>query len=191
MLAASALIVVGCAGSGGTIAEPQPTATPVTADALCRAWSKFAGSFQSVGLITVFAGPHSERVSAADGLVDVDVRDEIAAAGITPLSEIGIGDLFRGVWGGGGGGGGVVGLPASVEPSLFTGAVAVFGTQFPPIVKDLSLITDVQTPLTGVYLTSNCSEQGNLAGNEVIRALRAAARSCSAENDSRPGTTSS
>ena len=245
----SALIVAGCAGSGGTIAEPQSTDTPVTADAgpdfvrtesddvaepgvsttefdlgaqtstpeipvvpetgvpgidsadaICRAWSEFAGNFQAVGLISAvgdpanalrvevfaaptvvdavlaldahlpaeledergaliadFAGPFFARASVAEGQLDVDVRDDVAAAWITQLSEIGIDDPFLEVV-----------LPASVEPSLFTGAVAVFGTQFPPIVEDPSLITDVQIPLTEAYLRSNCPDQGILAGNDVI-----------------------
>lgn len=152
LLGASAVIVADCAGSGGTIAEPQTTVAPVTdtsatvvddpdfvktesgdvaepgvsttefnlgaqpsapeipvvpetgvpgidsADAFCRAWSEFAGSF------------------LADGLLDVDVRGDIAAAWITQLSEI---------------------------------------------VEDLSLITDVQIPLTEAYLTANCPDQAS------------------------------
>jgi hypothetical protein len=86
LLAASALIVVGCAGSGGTIAEPQSTDTPEipvvpetgvpgidSADAFCRAWSEFAGSFQAVGFISAVGDPANAlrvEVFAAPTVVD-------------------------------------------------------------------------------------------------------------------------
>ena len=248
LLGASALIVAGCAGSGGTIAEPQTTvavvpdagtnfaqaesgdiaepgvsttefdlgaqpsapAIPVVPetgvpgldsdDAFCRAWSEFAGSFQAVGLVSAvgdpanalqvevfaapavvdavlaldanlpaeledervaliadFAGPVFARASVAEGQLDADDRDDIGAAWITQLAELGVDDPFLEVV-----------LPASVEPSLFAGAVEVFGTQFPSIVEDPSLITDVQIPLTNAYLSANCPDQGILGGNDVI-----------------------
>jgi hypothetical protein len=249
LLGASALIVAGCAGSGGTIAEPQTTVTPVTADAgpdfvktepgdvaepgvsttqfdvdeaprtpeipvvpetgvpgidsadaFCRAWSEFAGSFQAVGLVSAvgdpgnafrlevlaaaavvdavraldsdlpaeleeervplvadFAGPYFARASAADGLLDVDVREAFAASWIAQLAEQGVDDPFL-----------EVDLPGVADPTLFAAAVESFSAAFPSIVEDPSLITDVQIPLTDAYLASNCPDQGILGGNDVI-----------------------
>lgn len=251
LLAASAVVVVGCSGSGGTIAEPQTTLAPLSADdardpvfieaesddvpalgatttefdldalpetpeipvvpetgvpgidsadAFCRAWSEFAGSFQAVGLVSAvgdpanafrlevfaspavvgavlaldanlpveledeqtaliadFAGPYFARASVAEGLIDADVRDVLAAAWILQLTELGVDDPFL-----------EVDLPGAVDPALFAAAVESFSAASPSIVEDPSLITDVRIPLTAAYLTTNCPDQGILAGNDVI-----------------------
>jgi hypothetical protein len=251
LIGASVLILAGCAGSGGTIAEPQTSpalvaagdaddpgfvqtepvdvaepdlstsefdldALPETleipivpetgvpgidsADEFCRAWSEFAGSFQAVGLVSAvgdpgnafrlevlaspavvdavfaldanlpaelederialvadFAGPYFARASAAEALLDADVRDAIAAAWILQLTELGVDDPFLDV-----------DLPGVADAALFVRAVEAFTTAFPSIVEDPSLITDAQIPLTNAYLAANCPDQGILGGNDVI-----------------------
>jgi hypothetical protein len=251
LIGASVLILAGCVGSGGTIAELQTSPATVaardaddpefvrtesvvvaepdastseldldalpdtpeipvvpetgvpgidSADGFCRAWSKFAGSFQAVGLVSAvgdpgnafrlevfaspavvdavfaldanlpaelederfalvadFAGPYFARASAAEALLDADVRDAVAAAWILQLTELGVDDPFLDV-----------GLPGAADPALFASAVEAFATGFPSIVEDPSLMTDAQIPLTDAYLAANCPDQGTLGGNDIV-----------------------
>ena len=116
-------------------------------DAFCRDWSDFTG-------------PYFARASAADEIVDVDVREALAAswlAQLAQLAEQGVDDPFLDV-----------DFAGVADPTLFVAAVESFSTTFPSIVMDPSLITDVRIPTTGAYLGANCLDRGTLGGGDVI-----------------------
>jgi hypothetical protein len=100
------------------------------------------------------------RASAADRIVDVDVREALAAswlAQLAQLAEQGVDDPFLDV-----------DFAGVADPTLFVAAVESFSTTFPSIVMDPSLITDVRIPTTGAYLGANCLDRGTLGGGDVI-----------------------
>ena len=97
------------------------------------------------------------RASAADGIVDADVREALAASWIAQLAEQGVDDPFLDV-----------DFAGVADPTLFVAAVESFSTTFPSIVMDPSLITDVRIPTTGAYLGANCLDRGTLGGGDVI-----------------------
>ena len=104
-----------------------------------------------------FTGPYFARASAADGSVDVDVREALAASWIAQLAEQGVDDPFLDV-----------DFAGVADPTLFAAAVESFSTNFPSIVVDPSLITDVRIPTTGTYVAANCLDRGTLGGGDVI-----------------------
>ena len=73
---------------GAQLSTPEIPVVPETGvpgidsvDAFCRDWSDFTG-------------PYFARASAADGIVDADVREALAASWIAQLAEQGVDDPF-------------------------------------------------------------------------------------------------
>ena len=136
---------------GAQLSTPEIPVVPETGvpgidsvGAFCRDWSDFTG-------------PYFARASAADGIVDADVREALAASWIAQLAEQGVDDPFLDV-----------DFAGVADPTLFAAAVESFSTNFPSIVVDPSLITDVRIPTTGAYLGANCLDRGTLGGGDVI-----------------------
>ena len=136
---------------GAQLSTPEIPVVPETGvpgidsvDAFCRDWSDFTG-------------PYFARASAADGIVDADVREALAASWIAQLAEQGVDDPFLDV-----------DFAGVADPTLFAAAVESFSTNVPSIVVDPSLITDVRIPTTGTYLAANCLDRGTLGGGDVI-----------------------
>lgn len=132
-------------------------------DPFCRAWSEFAVSiaFEREVFVADVIGPFARRADRASG--------ELRAVGLSTAQIDALGDLW---------------LMALVDtgvddpeidvvvPEELVDAVAAavdnFSTDVPAIAEDPSLVTQASSPATFEYLSTNCPDQGILAGNDAI-----------------------